>query len=124
MAVEVLVSGNAFRAKVRMALGWLIAHHPEKVDKYRRYCQNRRKMQADAQGHWSADRECVDDYEFPPMVPDMLRASETKSMILFGIPCGMGVHDWEEDRKLMGIFRSECAIGNLSTMRGDCEGGG
>lgn len=123
VAPIVLVSGTAFREKVRMALGWFIAHKPRTAKAYTQYCTRRRQALGDPTGHFAADDELVDDYEFPPLVPDMLRMSEMQSRIQYGIPCGIGIFDWEDDRKLMAIFRDECSIGNLTTMRGDCQGG-
>lgn len=117
-APAVVVPGESFRQKIRMAVMLWAKLWPREVAEYKRKMRELRERQMDAAGHWKNDKDIVTYFRYPPRVPELLGMSEWSTKFQYGVPCGTGDNRWHFNPELDAIFMDEIREGFTSTFRG------
>ena len=116
-APAIVVPGQSFREKVRLAVVFWAKTWPHEFRKYKADMKEARDRQRDKAGHWQ-DKDIVQYFKYPPRVPELLGMSEMGTRIMYGIPFGTGDPRWHFNPELDSIFMNEVSDGFTSTFRG------
>ena len=112
MSVEVKISGDAFRRKVRQALDLWVKLRPHEARAFVRNCRRMREQSV------KKDRDLWSALSMPSWPVEVLRQSEWSTQFQYGVPCGTGDRLWDSKQDLQDIFLSEMPEAALSDRRG------